>query len=143
MKITVREGFSDLEVYIHCAHKEEAAPIETWLRAYEHKLAGVKDGHTYLIDARDALYIESVDKRCFIYTSHHTYETPLKLYEWEERLADTGFIRISKAQIANMAKIASLCPDFGGRIEAVMENGESLIVSRQYAKTFKERLGLK
>ena len=77
------------------------------------------------------------------YTAHDVYETPLKLYEIEECLADTGFFRISKSQIINILRITSLCPDFGGRIEVMMENGEKLIVSRQYSKSLKERLGLK
>ena len=54
-----------------------------------------------------------------------------------------GFIRNSKSQILNIAKIKSICPDFGGRIEAVMENDEILIISRQYSKILKERLSLK
>jgi len=54
-----------------------------------------------------------------------------------------GFFRSSKSQILNIAKIETLCPDFGGRIEVTMENGYQLIVSRQYAKIFKKKVGLK
>jgi len=71
------------------------------------------------------------------------YELPLKLYELEEILASAGFIRSAKSQVLNLYKIDSLCPDFGGRIEVTMQNGERLIVSRQYAKQLKERLGIK
>jgi DNA-binding LytR/AlgR family response regulator len=84
-----------------------------------------------------------VDKRCFLYTADDVFETSLKLYEIEEVLADMGFFRNSKSQILNIAKIESLCPELGGRIEAIMENGYQLIVSRQYAKIFKEKVGLK
>jgi len=113
------------------------------LQLCEKRLSGVKNGKTYMLDNQDIFYFESVDKRCFIYTADNTFETPLKLYEVEESLNDAGFFRSSKSHIMNIAKIKSLCPDFGGRIEAVMENGEKLIVSRQYAKLLKERLGLK
>jgi DNA-binding LytR/AlgR family response regulator len=43
----------------------------------------------------------------------------------------------------NIAKIESLCPDFGGRIETIMENGYKLVASRQYSKLLKKRMGLK
>lgn len=117
--------------------------MEALLQSCDQKLFGVKQGQTHLIDRQDALYFESVDKRCFLYTAQEIYESPLKLYEIEESLTNEGFFRCSKSQIVNIVKIASLCPDFGGKIEISMENKEKLIVSRQYAKSFKERLGLK
>jgi DNA-binding LytR/AlgR family response regulator len=84
-----------------------------------------------------------VDKHCFLYTKDDFFETSLKLYEIEEMFTDIGFLRITKSQILNIAKIESLCPDFGGRIETIMENGYKLIASRQYAKLLKKRMGLK
>ena len=113
------------------------------LWGYDKKFSGVQNGQTHMIDKQEILYFESVDKRCFIYTANETYETSMKLYEIEEYMPETGFFRSSKSQIINIFKIASLCPDFGGRIEVIMENKEKLIVSRQYAKLLKERLGLK
>jgi DNA-binding LytR/AlgR family response regulator len=113
------------------------------LQGFDNKLQGSKDGKIYLIDVKDVLYFESVDKRCFIYTDKDVYDTPLKLYEIEEQLTEKGFIRIAKSQILNIFQIESLCPDFGGRIEIILKNSEMLIVSRQYSKLFKERLGIR
>jgi len=144
MKIEVHEGYPDVEIGIKCPSKtDEVNKIISVLRIFDKKLSGTKNGHTYMIDLEDVLYFESVDKRCFIYTTKDIYETSAKLYEIEERLSNIGFIRSSKSQIVNISKIESLCPDFGGRIEATMENGEKLIISRQYAKSLKERLRLK
>lgn len=144
MKVEIHEGFPDIEIVINCPQaSDEIHKIESMLHTYDKKLSGAKDGQTHLVDRQDVLYFESVDKRCFICTADDTYETPLRLYEIEGLLAELGFIRCSKSQIVNIAKIASLCPDFGGRMEIVMEDGEKLIVSRQYAKSLKERLRLK
>ena len=143
MQISVQEGHPALEVIIQCPTADASIQkIKTLLQAQEKKLPCFKDNATHFIDPADALYFESVDKRSYLYTARDVYETPLRLYELEEQLADALFIRSAKAQIINLAQIQSLCPDFGGRIEAVMSNGEKLIVSRQYAKTLKERLGL-
>jgi DNA-binding LytR/AlgR family response regulator len=144
LKIKINEGFPEMEVIINCPEiSDEVCKIEAMLRSYGKKLLAVRDNQTYMIDKQDVLYFESVDKRCFIYTAEDAYETSLKLYEIEESMAEAGFFRSSKSQIINLLKITSLCPDFGGRIEVVMDNGEKLIVSRQYSKLLKERLGLK
>jgi len=144
LKTEIREGFPEIEIVIQCPEAtEEVHKIASYLRTFGDKLNGAKDGATHLIDRHDVFYFESVDKRCFVYAANDVYETDLKLYEIEGRLTDAGFFRNSKSQILNIAKIKSLCPDFGGRIEAIMENGEKLVISRQYSKLLKERLRLK
>lgn len=144
MNVIIREGCADTEIIINCpVETEEIRQTADMLRGDIQKLPGIKDGRTYLIDRREVMYVESVDKRCFIYTTDATYETPLKLYEIEARTAGLGFFRSAKSQIVNLTRIKSLRPDFGGRLEVVMETGERLIVSRQYAKSLKERMGLR
>ena len=143
MDVEIQEGFPVVTVLIKCPEiTEEIKRMSSLLHNYGTKLSGTKENQTYLIDRHDVLYFESVDKRCFIYTADDVYETSMKLYEIEEWLASGIFIRSSKSQVVNIKKMKSLCPEFGGRIEAVMENGERLIISRQYAKSLKERLGI-
>ena len=144
MKIEIHEKHECTEVIIKCPEiTPDIRKLESLLYSFAKKLSCSKDGITYLIDTSEVLYFESVDKQTFLYTESDVYELPHRLYELEEMLSSSGFIRSAKAQILNTYKIASLCPDFGGRIEAVMENGEKLIVSRQYAKLLKERLGIR
>jgi len=145
LKIEIHEGSPQLEVIINCPRNtDEVGRMAALLQSLDSdKLLGVKDGLTTLINPTDVLYFDTVDKRYFIYTERAVFETHLKLYEIEERLGSAGFFRSSKAQIINIAHIASLCPDFAGRLEVVMSNGEHMVVSRQYAKALKERLGLK
>ena len=143
MKIEIQEGHNAIEVIIKCPEVTETViRMKSLLYNCDQRLSCIKDGVTHLINKHDVFYFESVDKRCFSYTANDVYEIPLRLYELEELLSDNGFIRSSKAQILNIAKIKTLCPDFGGRLEVVMENEETLIVSRQYSKLVKERLGL-
>lgn len=144
MKVEIQEGFPDIMVIIQCPQQsEQVQRIVSRLQDDSPELAGKKNGYTHRLAAADILYCETVDKHCFLYTDTDVYETRLKLYEIEERLGGRDFFRSAKSQIINIAKISSLCPDFDGRLEVVMENQEKLIVSRQYAKQLKERLGLK
>ena len=94
------------------------------------------------IKPEEILYIEAVDRRTFCYTSARVLESELRLYEVEEKYSCFGFMRISKSCIVNLARIASLKPDFGGKILCLMDNGEKLYISRQYAPELKNRLGI-
>lgn len=42
----------------------------------------------------------------------------------------------------NLSKIISLNPALNGRFEAVLDNGERVIISRQYVGSLKKRLGI-
>ena len=112
------------------------------LKSFERTLTGLKDGQTFLLNPLNILYIESVDKKVFIYTEQDVYETPLRLYELEDRLQADGFFRASKSTLINLSGVRSLRPDFGSRLMLTMNNGERLTVSRQFSSAVKERLGL-
>ena len=70
------------------------------------------------------------------------YQTPLKLYELEERLAGTEFVRASKQMLVNFDHVASIRPALNARLQLMLDNGEAVIVSRQYAPVIKRKLGL-
>lgn len=145
MKITVVEdkALHEVEIAIRCPQVDgEVQRLLALLRAQEKRLAGTLDGQTFLVDAADVLYFESVDKRTFMYTQNAVLETPLRLYELEDRLSSNSFFRAGKSVIVNIAHISSLQPTFGNRLELAMESGEKLMVSRQYAPHLKEKLGL-
>ncbi len=107
----------------------------------DRKLTGHLGNQTYILDVGQILYIDTVEKRTFLYTDTEVYETPLRLYELEERLESCDFFRASKSSIINFNQIQSLKSEFGGTMQVTMTNGECLNVSRQYAKTIKEKLG--
>lgn len=145
MKLTISEEpeCGETEITIRCPVMDDAVlRIIASIRAQEKKLTGLKDGKTYVLEPDSVFYCDSVDKRTFLYTAREVYETPLRLYELEERLAGGGFFRASKAAVINLAKVQVLNPMFGGKIEVVLENGERLLVSRQYVPQLKSKLGL-
>lgn len=154
---------SDSRIEIYCPEvSEEILDIVAKLRVYDKKITGVSGEGTYIVEVSEILYVESVDKRTFFYTEkadkkrpartgqqsfregcgEGVYETPLRLYELEERLGKSDFFRASKSTIINFNQIQSLRPDFGGRMLVQMKNGEKLYVSRQYVPVLKRKLGL-
>ena len=55
-----------------------------------------------------------------------------KLFDIEEEYEGSSFIRVSKNTIVSIKKIEKLIPEFNGRLEAKLKNGESIIISRGY-----------
>jgi len=92
-------------------------------------------------ETKNIYYIESVDKRSYVYTKDSCYETKYRLYELEKML-NKNFLRISKAMILNIRKIKMVKAELNGRMVANLLNGESVVIARSYVKDLKERLGV-
>jgi DNA-binding LytR/AlgR family response regulator len=145
MKIIINENpnINETEIIINCLQaNEQIMRICAGLRIYDKKITGLLDEQIHLLALSDILYIESVDRKTFLYTTDELYETPLKLYELEDRLVGDDFIRTTKSSIINFNKVKSLRSDFGGKLLCTLENDEVITVSRQYAGAIKQKLGL-
>lgn len=145
MKIIIEEckpGEED-QIIIRCREMDEnLLKVISELKAGQKKLTGIKDGVITMIDPANVYYFEGVDNRVFLYCKQNVYETKQKLYEIEEEFRDTNFFRASKSVILNMKKIKSISPAYSGRFEALLFNGEKVVISRQYVPELKKRLGL-
>ncbi len=86
-------------------------------------------------------YIESVDKRTYVYTKGECFETKYRLYELQDILG-FNFLRCSKAMIVNIRKIRSVRAELNARMSVELLNGERIIISRGYVKELKNKLGV-
>lgn len=145
MKITILEkqpGEED-EIIVKCDQLDEKLTrVINQFKTGKGKMNFYKDSKIVLVEPSEVLYFESVDDKVFAYTKDSVYETKAKLYQLEEELPASAFFRASKAVIVNLDKIDSLAPVFGGRFEAILENGYKVVVSRNYLNELKARLGL-
>lgn len=134
----------DTEIRISCKNlTPEIERLIAMLRMVNQQITVEKEQETYLVDVAKIMYIEAVDRKTFVYTKEECFESKLKLYEMEERLEDSGFFRASKSCLVHLRHIKSLKSDMDRKIKLTLENGEHLIVSRQYADEIKRRLGVK
>ena len=143
MKVTLNQdpAFSETEIIVNCPlADEDILRLIAMLRVYQRKLVGVLDGEQHLLDVKDVLYIDTADKRTFLYTGTAVYESALRLYELENNLKELDFLRVGRSAIVNFRKIRSIRPELGGRLLVTMDNGEQVYVSRQYAGEMKEKL---
>ncbi len=143
MKITIETNptINETEIKIMCnSITQDIEKIISTLNVFDKKLTVKKNDEIFFINISEVLYIDTVDKKTFVYTNANVYETTLKLYELEEQFE---FFRASKSCIINIKYIKSLKSDFDRKIRVTMENDEKIIVSRQYAVELKELLGVK
>lgn len=146
MKILINTdpSYKDIEIVINCpALTPETEEIISALRIMDSQITAIKNGESFILDISGIVYIESVDRKTFVYTRDEVYETKQKLYEMEERLCGSGFFRISKSCLVQLRYIRSIRSEFERRLRLTLENGEQMIVSRQYADELKTRLGVR
>lgn len=104
------------------------------------KLFGKKDGETVSVSPGSILYIESVDDKVFAYTKKEIIRLDGSLTTLLQDLNDDRFFRCSKSMIINIDKVDRLKSLSSNRIDATMESGEHILISRTYASEFRRTL---
>lgn len=144
ISININPRLAETEIVINCGSlTDEVESIIAAIRMADNQITVIKDGETHILDISKIAYIESVDRKTFVYTESDCYESKLKLYEIDGRLCGSNFLRISKSCIVRLKYIRSMKSEFDRRIRITLENGEQLIASRQYADELKKRLGVR
>ncbi|MEG0076753.1 LytTR family DNA-binding domain-containing protein [Anaerorhabdus sp.] len=142
MKLLIEQSndVQEVEIKITCGYMDDRLKrLIEQIKLFSFSLVGYLDGVTTPIALEDIYYFDTVDNNVFIYTSNKVYTSDKKLYELEEFLTNSPFIRISKSCIVNTNYVTSVKAHFNGRIETTLENNEKLIVSKHYIQDFKRK----
>jgi DNA-binding LytR/AlgR family response regulator len=146
LKVSIKQDQTTPSVFaeIHCRDiTDEVTRLERHIVNFESFIPAKCDGENVNISYGDILYIESVDKKTFIYTETKVCTTEKRLYELEEILDHEDFFRCSKSMIVHLNKVTALKPEITRNILATLANGEVIIVSRRYAAQLKTLLGIR
>ena len=144
MKVDIRKVYSENEERAEIQAvtlTEEIQNAVDILENNKRSIPVINSEETIMCTLDRVYYFESVDKRTFVYTKDKCYETKYRLYELEEMIP-YDFFRCSKAMIINIKKIVSVKAEFNARMRAVLLNGEEVVISRNYVKDLKGKLGL-
>lgn len=145
IKISIEEISQELEeeILIRCHEvNEEIKEIINKLKTENPLLLGHQNDSIHRVKLSDIYYFEAVEGKVFIYCRDNVFEVKQKLYELEELCKGKNCFRASKSTILNITKISSVYPTISGRFEAVLDNGERTVISRQYVPVLKNMLGL-
>ena len=99
---------------------------------------GKSDGKTVSIDISDIYYIENVERKIFLYSKKDIYRYDGSMADIDSSISETDLDRISRTCFMNVSHLKEIMQIKNSHLEAVLDNGEKLIVSRKYLKDIKK-----
>lgn len=99
---------------------------------------GKIDGKTVCIGISDVYYIENVERKIFIYSVNDVFRYDGSMSDIDSVTGDTDIVRISRTCFMNVSHLKEIVQMKNSRLEALLDNGEKLIVSRKYLKDIKK-----
>lgn len=144
MRVTIKniQAKKDEQIVIECVElTPEIEDIKNYCLSKDNFLKGYTNvALQQQVCVTDILYVEAVGEDVFAYTKDKVFEIRKRLYELEEELTPYKFIRCSKSFLICLLKVDSISPALNGRYQALMENGEEVIISRKYAMLVKKTI---
>ena len=119
-------------------YNETVAGLIRKIGSWDIRFSASDEGRQVKIDICDVYYIENVERKLFLYTKKDVYRLDATMAEVEAQTAETDFVRISRTCIMNTDHLSEIRQVKNSRLEAVLDNGEMLIVSRKYLKEIKK-----
>lgn len=144
MKLKMEQDSScaDIEVIVRYTEKNHKVKrIISFLQSVDMQIKCDIDNTEKMINVADIYYIESVEKKTFVYLEELVYHTDFRLYQLTEDLREYGFVQISKSCILNINVLDSIKPLLNSRMEATLKNGEKVFINRKYLQKVKKALG--
>ena len=105
-------------------------------------LAGFRDERASILEPNQIYRVYASGGKVYAETKNGTYLLRLRLYEAEQRLESSSFVRISNSEIINLKKVKGFDLSFAGTICVSLANGTVSYVSRRYVSKIKQLLGL-
>ena len=124
-------------------YKEPSPTVERIigiLEGSDGKLWGRTESGSVSIELGDILYLETVDDKLFAYTTDVVARIEGTLVSFMNEVKDETFFRCSKSMLINIGKVRALKSLPSNRIDATMEGGEHIMISRRYAVDFRRLL---
>ena len=143
MRISLEQKRELNETEVLIRYKElsdQVRHIEALLYAINRQVVAKSDGRVYQLNPAEIYYIESVDKRTYLYSKKNVYEATEKLYQLEEQLQESGFVRVSKKCIVNKYMLEGIKILPNSHLEAMLTNGERILVTRNYITEIRKSL---
>ena len=89
-------------------------------------------GIKYRLPVKDIVYIETVDRKTFLYTASAMYRSEMKLHQLLDKLETFGFAQANKSCVVNLDTVVGLKMLFNRKAEITLSSGERISVSRTY-----------
>ena len=139
MKLIRKQQSDILEMEVEIRYAELDARVQNLIDRIEQSeqyIHGEHNGRQYRILADDIFYVESVDRKTFVYTESEIFCCELKLYQVLEKL-NAHFVQVNKSCVLNVNKLDHIQMLINSKMEGTLINGEKIIISRTFIPNIK------
>lgn len=142
MKIHYLREPSLKEDYVEVHYREENDAVEVirnFFFSFE-SIMGKRDGCTQKLHPGSIYYLEVVDRKLFAYQEKEVWQIDGSLRYFLDCYEESGFVQIGKSMAVNLYRVSRVKADLNMRLRLLMDNGEVLVLNRNYKKAFMEAL---
>jgi two-component system response regulator LytT len=103
-----------------------------------------KAGRKLLVPVEDVFYVMAKDDYSFLFTASERYLSTYSLASLESRLSTSGFFRVHRRYLVNLALVREVAPMYGGTLLLILSDpaGTQVPVSRRRAPALRRALEL-
>ena len=141
MKLILKQqdDISETEVEIRYASLDDTVQnLISRIEQSNQYVYGYKDGYQHRILINDIFYVESVDRKTFVYTESKVFSCDIKLYQILEKLKFADFVQVNKSCILNINTLSNIRILANRNMEGTLINGERILISRTFIPNIKK-----
>lgn len=144
IRLKIHPEYEETEIHVCCREKNAQAleVFQTVKSVFDTKIMAYADGYVVPVDSHDIIRIFAQNQRVYAVTPLGEYRLHERLYELEEKLDKSRFLRISNSEIVNLKKIERLDTNLTGTVKMYLQKNTETYVSRRYVSKIKKALGI-
>ena len=143
IKTIIHDKYPDTEIHV-CKDRlddEVRGIVDTLHTMFDTAFSGTDEvGNRCTIRPSEIYSFYAEGQHVIALGAEKRYTLSEKLYQLEEMLEKTGFVRISKSEIVNFRRIKSLDLGMTGTIRVTLKNGYETYASRRNVSKIREML---
>lgn len=120
----------------------EVQEIISKIKTADKFLTVFKNNSAKIINPSEIINIYASEKKVFAITKKEIYTLKLRLYELQNILNRSDFVRISNSEIVNLNHVRNFDLSRSGSICVFLDNDSKTFVSRRYISKIKKLLGI-
>ena len=109
------------------------------IKSFDLSFSAFTDERQVRISLSDVYYLENVERKVFLYTKGDVFRLDASMAEIDKITEDSDLVRISRTCVMNTSHLTGIRQLKNSHLEATLDNGERLIVSRKYLHDIKRR----
>jgi len=144
LKLIIDKKYVQTQIHI-CNDKDDLEVRKLYQivnSAVNASLTAYDDDKIYMLPCAEIIHIYTQDQKVFAATKTGTYRIRQRMYELEEQLDQSRFLRVSNSEIVNLKKIKHMDTSITGTIRMYLDGDLEAYVSRRYVGKIKKALGI-